>query len=153
MSKQIIFLLSMAIAFNHTSLLGNNDSTLVKPAKDKAPAEVSMNLEIDGTIKLYSTLKEDIYEETEETAPIKDEGFINWVLNPDKDFYIGFGEEVEAITPTNFKRLAKKYFSSSPELAKRIGKRGFRYKNLPSMIIFFNKGGLTKDDIKDNTSN
>ena len=152
MNKQIIFLLSIAILFNNTSLIGNNDSTLVTTIKDKRVLGTSMNLEIDGTIKLYSTLKEDIYEETEKSTPVKDEKFITWVLNPDKDFYIGFGDKAEAITPTNFKRLAKKYFSASPELVNRVGKRGFRYKNLPSMIMFFNKmaaqeGGLTKEDI------
>ena len=152
MNQKIIFLLSIAIILNQTSLLGNNDSIVITTVEDEKPLDVSMNLEINGTIKLYSVLKEDIYEETEKSTSIKDEQFIKWVLNPDKDFYIGVGEEAEAITPGNFKRLAKKYFSDSPELVERIGKRGFRYRNLPSMIIFFNKmvakeGGLTKNDI------
>jgi hypothetical protein len=151
MNQQTILLLSILIAFNHTYLLGNNDSTFVM-AEDEVSTEVSMNLEIDGTIKLYSVFKDDIYEKTEKSVPIKNEKFLKWVLNSDKDFYINFGDETELITPSNFKRLAKKYFSSSPLLVERIGKRGFRYKNLPSMIIFYNKaiakeGGLTKNDV------
>ena len=139
MNQKIIFLLSIATIFNQISLLVNNDSTLITTVEDNAPVGASMNLEIDGIIKLYSIFKEDIYEETEKSISIKNESFIKWVLNSDKDFYIGSEDETEAITPSNFKRLAKKYFSNSPELVKRIGKRGFRYKNLPSMIMFFNK--------------
>ncbi len=152
MNLKIILLLSITIILSQTTLLGNEDSIIVTTIEDEKILEISMDLEINGTIKLYSVLKEDIYEETEKSTPIKDEKFIKWVLNPDKDFYIGIGQEAEAITPGNFKRLAKKYFSNSPELVERIGKRGFRYRNLPSMIIFFNKmmakeGGLTKNDI------
>jgi hypothetical protein len=151
MNQKIILILTI-VTLNSVFLLGNNDSILVTTIESQTSIDVSMSLEIEGTIKLYSTLKEDIYEETEKSTSIKDEKFIKWVLNPDKDFYIGNDDETDAITPSNFRRLAKKYFSDSPELVARIGKRGFRYKNLPAMIIYHNKmtakeGGLTKTDI------
>ncbi len=152
MNQKTILLLSIAIIINHASLLGNNDSLLIDTSIDEKPVEVAMNLEIDGAVKLYSALKEDIYEETEKMFSTKNEKFLKWILNADKNFYIGIGDKAELITLNNYKRLAKKYFSATPELVKRIGKRGFRYKNLPSMILYFNKmtaneGGLTKADI------
>ncbi|MEM6319901.1 MAG: hypothetical protein AAF960_19675 [Bacteroidota bacterium] len=59
----------------------------------------------------------------------------------------------ELITPANFRKLAKKYFADTPELSKRIGKRGFRYENLPFMILYHNKSikkgnPLTIADVK-----
>ena len=139
------------ILFTQINLFAN-DSVLVRTIQDNESINVSMDLEIDGTIKLYSVLNDKTEVQTETYEAVEAEAFTNWVLHPDKDFYIGIGSEAEAITPSNYKRLAKKYFETTPELTERIGKRGFRYKNLPSMILYYNKmtdkkGGLTKDDI------
>lgn len=150
MNQKILLLLAASILSNLT-LLGNNDTISLKKV-DKEPVKVSMDLEINGAIKLYSVLKDNSEESTEIIYTTSDDAFINWVLHPDKDFYISDGSEIEMITPSNFKRMAKKYFAANPKLVERIGKRGFRYKNLPSMIMYYNKmmakeGGLTKEDI------
>ena len=136
---------------SHLTLLGNNDTTLFREV-DKEPLKVNMDLEINGAISLYSVLKDDAEESQDIVQATSDDAIINWVLHPNKDFYISDGNKVEMITPSNFRRMAKKYFADSPELVEMIGKRGFRYKNLPSMIIYYNKmkmneGGLTKEDI------
>lgn len=153
MNQKIIFLLSAASIFSNISLSANSDSIMIITINNNEPLGVPMNLEINGTIKLYSVLKSNADEKTEILQVTSDVDFINWVLNPDKDFYIGSNDkEAEIITPSNFKRLAKEYFAAIPELADNVGKRGFRYKNLPSMILFYNKmmtkeEGLTKEDI------
>jgi len=150
MNQKIIFLSLISIFLIQNTLLSSNDPILVTTKKEDKLVKVSMNLEIEGAVKLYSVLKKDIVEEDGVSA--KEVTLTNWVLHPNKDFYIGAGAEAEMITPLNFKRLAKKYFTAIPELTKKIGKRGFRYKNLPSMILFYNKmmtnqGGLTKEDV------
>jgi len=100
-----------------------------------------MNIEINGVIKLYSILKEDIeLIDTEIVIEENKEETNEWYLAYNRDYYIGYSDtNLEAITPSNFKRIAKKYFASAPELAASIGKRGFRYKNLPAIILYFNK--------------
>ena len=82
----------------------------------------------------------------------KEDAFSNLILHPYKHFYIGTGKDVELITASNYKQLVKKYFKDSPELVNRLGKRGFRFKNVPSMILYHNKkmangSLLTKEDI------
>lgn len=150
MKPQVVFILGIFMILNAGALLGNNDPVLVTTIKNNKPIEVPMQLEIDGELKLYSVLQEDV-DSTDREESVNDFDFMTWILHPDKDFYIGHGNKVEAITPSNFKRIAKKYFAKAPELAKRIGKRGFRYKNLPAMILYYNKSianksGLTKAD-------
>lgn len=152
MNQKIILLLSAIFIFSNVTLSGNNDSTLIITINEET-VKVEMDLEINGIMKLYSVLKADVDEEKIIEYATNDVTiFTNWVLNPDRDFYISIGNNTEIITPSNFKRLAKKYFTATPELAQKIGKRGFRYKNLPSMILYYNKamanqGGLTKQDV------
>ena len=142
MSQKIIFFLTIGILFISSKLFGNNNPVLVTTIADNKSIEVSMDLEINGTIKLYSILTEEIELINIKTEIRPSENSItlnNLVLHPDKDFYIGFGNKVEAITPGNYKKLIKKYFIAVPELVQRVGKRGFRYKNVPSMILHYNK--------------
>ncbi|MFK7983113.1 MAG: hypothetical protein AB8G86_24250 [Saprospiraceae bacterium] len=155
MSSKIISFFSISFLFSIGQLWGNNDPVMVTTTTSEEVVEIAMNLEINGAVKLYSVIKEEgsLLDIEAATVPTTNKAnFINWVLNPNKDFYIGFGDNVEAITPGNFKKLVKKYFSDAPELTQRIGKRGFRYKNLPSMILYYNKivnkgEVLTKGDL------
>ena len=150
MNNKISYFLSIII-FTPIALFANKTPMLVTTLQGANLEEVSMNLEIDGAIKLYSVVNEDD-EGKEIIHTRKENAFTNWVLHPYKYFYIGTGSETEMITLANYKRLVKKYFTATPELIKLLGKRGFRYKNLPSMILYHNKkvtdgSGLTKEDI------
>lgn len=40
---------------------------------------------------------------------------------------------------TNYKGILRKRMSAFPELADRLGKRGFRYKNLPAIVELYNR--------------
>ena len=53
-------------------------------------------------------------------------------------FFLGVGGEVVEITPTNYKKKIKKYLPNAPALHKRLGRSGFRFENLSSMIKFYN---------------
>lgn len=122
------------------NLIGNNDP-VVSGTEDVKPMEEYMTIEINGSIELYSVLKEEV--ELIDTE-LMEEGHkattSNWQLAYNRDYFIGHrGTKVEAITPSNFKKIAKKYFANVPVLAASIGKRGFRYKNLPTIIMYYNK--------------
>lgn len=145
--KRLVLLFTAIILING-NLLGNTPLN-----SDDTSVEENMNMEIDGTIQLFSLLKEDVELIDTEAIPNANETVKNdFTLAYNRDYFIGFNDDkVEAITPMNFKRTAKKYFAEVPELAEMIGKPGFRYKNLPSIILFYNKKiannkGLTKED-------
>lgn len=148
--KKLILLITAIILIN-INLLANTEP---KSEENKTVlVEENLNLEVNGTIQLYSVLKEDIELIDTEAIPNANKTVTNnFTLVYNRDYYIGFdNDHVEAITPTNFKRMAKKYFANVPELAEMIGKPGFRYKNLPTIILFFNKKiaenkGITKED-------
>lgn len=140
----LIMLLFVSFVFGNT----NPIAVLKKEKNSKVP--VLMIQEIDGVIQLYSTVKE-VYE----TVVVNEDHIRQVKTGIIKEYYIGNNstEVVEMIIPGNFKKVAKKYFSNTPELAKRIGKRGFRYENLPFMILYHNKllssgETLTATDVK-----
>ncbi len=147
MKRSIIFFLVATILMNG-NLLANT-----KLVEADRLMEVSMTVEINGAIKLYSVLKEEIeLIDTEAIQEMQEKSTNNWHLAYNRDYFIGYSDtEVEAITPSNFKRIAKKYFANIPGLAANIGKKGFRYKNLPTIIAYYNKQiiegkPLTKQD-------
>ncbi|MEM1122972.1 MAG: hypothetical protein AAGJ18_21185 [Bacteroidota bacterium] len=52
-------------------------------------------------------------------------------------FYLGY-ELVERVGEYNFERIIKKSMSDAPLILENLGKRGFRYENLPSMVYYYN---------------
>ncbi|MFK7980932.1 MAG: hypothetical protein AB8G86_13185 [Saprospiraceae bacterium] len=146
--KKIV--LSIVLLFSFGFVFANNNPKVVLKKEKKDKELTLMVQEIGGAIQLYSTVKE-VYESVE----INENDFREIKMAVIKEYYIGnnSAEEVELIIPGNFKKVAKKYFADTPELAKRIGKRGFRYENLPFMILYHNKivkngGNLTVVDVK-----
>ena len=130
------------------SLQANNDPVLVKVIDANEGHTIFMLPEINGPVQLFS-----IARQIKEIIPVNGVSFQKVVMNVRRDYYIGHDNEVELITGSNFKKLTKKYFKSSPEILERIGKRGFRFENLPFMILFHNKKitkgvPLTKKDVK-----
>lgn len=141
-------LIIIVFALTSTQLLGNNDPIVVTVLDNNKPADVVLIQEIDGPLKLYST-----FTEIKKIVQLSDEIFRDNGLTLKKQYYLGKGETVELITPGNFKKIARKYFTEFPELYQKIGKRGFRYENLPFMIMYHNKqvdkgSPLTKEDVK-----
>lgn len=143
-------LLGIAILFfSFGILLGTNNPTFLKKIKNSKETKLLL-LEIDGPIQLFSKITD-----TYEIVEVNENSFREISTGVVKEYYIGTDKEevVEFVIPANFKKVAKKYFADTPELAKRIGKRGFRYENLPFMILYHNKlvdkgETLTAADVK-----
>jgi len=138
--KHRIILLLVAISLIVGESIGNN-LPIGSIVEEIRLADDFRAMEINGAIKLYSILKEDIeLIDTEVIAEIVKENANNWSLAYNRDYFIGYSDTtLELVTPRNFKRIAKKYFANIPELAASIGKRGFKYKNLPTIILYYNK--------------
>ena len=150
--KHRIILLLITITLLNGQLIGSTEPIIDGLVETKV-METAMIVEINGAIQLYSVLKEEIeLIDTELIQNANRENPDNWHLAYNRDYFIGYNDtDVEAITPSNFKRIAKKYFANTPYLVEKIGKRGFRYKNLPTIISYYNKQitqgeGLTKAD-------
>ena len=54
-------------------------------------------------------------------------------------FFIGVGEALEELKPSNYKKIIRKHLANAPYLHKQLGKPGFRYENIPYMIEFYNR--------------
>lgn len=146
--KKILIFLGVLLLIVNIEISANNGIVLVTKIENNKRIVVPMTLEIDGDLKLFSV-------QVSESALIQvnETDFREIVRNTRKEYYLGHGFEVEIIASGNFKKVAKRYFSGMPDLAKRIGKRGFRYENLPSMVLYHNKmkvkgKPLTKMDTK-----
>lgn len=53
-------------------------------------------------------------------------------------FFLGLNGKVVEITSSNYKKMIKRYMPNAKHLHKRLGKVGFRFQNLSSMIEFYN---------------
>ena len=114
---------------------------------DKAEIAV-MIPEITGPVQLFSANRQ-----VEKTVQINATTTRRIIVETYKDYYIGSRHRVELITEGNYKAMIHKYLKETPEVLERLGKRGFRYENLPFMILFHNKkltkgSPLTKADVK-----
>lgn len=56
----------------------------------------------------------------------------------EKRFFLGVNGEVIEITSSNYKKMIKRHLPNAKHLHKRLGKVGFRFQNLSSMIQFYN---------------
>lgn len=59
-------------------------------------------------------------------------------------YFIG-NDQIEEISRENYRDLVRKHLTGAPELHRKLGRLGFRYENVPSMVIYYNrhKGGQT----------
>lgn len=53
-------------------------------------------------------------------------------------FFLGVDGEVIEITSSNYKKMIKRHLPNAKHLHKRLGKVGFRFQNLSSMVQFYN---------------
>jgi len=132
-NKRNIITLLLCLVFGTISL-AHNEPILVTKVIGEEKEMVFMNKVVDESISLYY-----------ETTPIteyswtKKDGFIASTIKEIEVFYIGIGTKVEHINTGNFKRLLEKYLPNAQGLHKRIRKKGFKFENLPSIILFYNK--------------
>ena len=58
-------------------------------------------------------------------------------------YYLG-KDQVEELSRDNYRELVRKYLADAPELHRKLGRIGFRYENVPSMIIYYNRYKTTQ---------
>ncbi len=133
MKKNRNMLLLLYLLIGNISL-AHNEPTMVTKVIGNDTEIVYMHNVVQGPINLFS-------ESTPITAYIwtKENGFEAVTTKEVDVFYIGIGSKVEQINAGNYNRLLKKYLPNSPKLHKRIGKKGFSYKDLPTIISYYNR--------------
>lgn len=55
-----------------------------------------------------------------------------------KRYFLKYDDVVEKITPYNYKKILRRHLPDAPELHQRLGRPGFRYENLSSIIRYYN---------------
>lgn len=53
-------------------------------------------------------------------------------------YFLGVNGEVVEINSSNYKKMIKRYLPNAKHLHKRLGKVGFRFQNISSMVEFYN---------------
>lgn len=134
MRKISLFIYLFISLLTINALSANTDPVAVMKNENNKQKAAVMYQAVDGLVKLF-------YEPTEiiEYEDISEEGSLNLTAHNVDLYYIGTDLEVEAITVNNYKRLVKQYLPNATELHRRLGKRGFRFENLPSMVLYYNK--------------
>lgn len=94
--------------------------------------EIVLKKVIEGEAALYRQAYQD--EDLFETL-----GILSPVYETKYCYFIGNDEGIEAIYSGNYKELIPQYLKNAPELYSRLGRNGFRFENLPSMIIYYNR--------------
>ena len=132
MKNTIIFLALCFFIVN--AIKANNEPVVVMKTNGEKEEVANMYPIVEGAVKLFYEPDDivvfDDRDEQENTtiATLK----VNL-------FYIGTSKQVEQINSGNYKRLVKKYLPHAYDLHQRLGKRGFRFENLPSMLLYYNR--------------
>ncbi|MCB9050515.1 MAG: hypothetical protein H6556_13895 [Lewinellaceae bacterium] len=94
--------------------------------------EIVLEKVIEGEVALYRQAYQD--EDLFETL-----GILSPAYETKYHYFIGNSEGIEAIDGGNYKELIPQYLKNALELHSRLGRSGFRFKNLPSMILYYNR--------------
>ena len=129
-------LLFFGLLFGTTIFANNTEPIMVLKVEGEEKKMAYMYQTVDGPIQLFFEIDEVVEYQRDGIN-----GFFAVGTRKVNYLYIGTGtgNEVERISPGNFRRLVRKYLPDATDLHKRIGKRGFRFENLPSMILYYNK--------------
>ncbi|PHN07117.1 hypothetical protein [Flavilitoribacter nigricans] len=66
-----------------------------------------------------------------------------------KRYFLKFRDQIEKLSPYNYKRILRRCLPNAPALHRRLGKPGFRYENIPSIIRFYNEFRIQELDVPD----
>ena len=75
-----------------------------------------------------------------------DDSMLRLFSEPPPEYYLEFGQgQFLAVPRTGYKRRLRDFFQdASPGLASKIGKRGYRYRDLPAIVQEFNERSRRK---------
>lgn len=117
------------------SLLGNSD--LIFPNNNNDPVtikyqenEIEVTPLVSGAFKLFLH---------HETKLVKGPQYRKSKTVLVRRYYLKFNDQVEKITPYNYKKIIATHLSNAPDLHQKLGKPGFRYENIPSMVNYYNQ--------------
>lgn len=65
-----------------------------------------------------------------------------------KRYFLKFRDRMEKLTPYNYKKMLRKCLPNAPDLHRRLGKPGFRYENLVSIIRYYNEFRVPELDME-----
>ena len=69
-----------------------------------------------------------------------DDRMLRLFTTPPPQYYFVFNDKIAPIPRAGFKRVLREFFAeASPGLAAKIGKRGYRYRNLREIVVEFNE--------------
>lgn len=126
LSLLILLSLQIAVAFPSSGVSKDSTSKMMIDGN-----EIVLEKIIEGKVALYRQAYQD--EDLFETL-----GILSPAYETKYRYFIG-GEEIKAIDGGNYKKLIRQYLKNAPELHNRLGRNGFRFKNLPSMIMYYNR--------------
>lgn len=129
-----IFAINPLNATSELSLIYNqilSDSFIQKKVPTTCGRLIWAEPIIAGEISLY---REGYVEESLEQIGI------NWYTTENKIAYrYWIGKDLlTEVNSTNYRALVKKYLPEASKLHKKLGKYGFRFENLPSMVLYYN---------------
>jgi hypothetical protein len=88
---------------------------------------------VAGEINLYVVYRTEV-----QMIPVNDFHYRTGTVES-STFFIGVGEQLEELKPSNYKKIIRRHLANAPYLHKHLGKPGFRYENIPYMIEFYNR--------------
>ena len=89
---------------------------------------------VDGPIKLYAC---SFYER--QLPAFGGPGPVVVQVERVERYFLAIADQFIEVHPHRYKKIIKEYLPHAPALHKRLGKPGFRYENMPSMIQFYNR--------------
>ncbi len=111
----------------------HSDSTLlIKPMTTHQGDVKWVELLVPGHIKLYreAVSADNFVAVDNRTVITQDQIAYRYWIGTDR---------IEPIDRLNYRPLIKSYMPEAKTLHKRLGKYGFRFENLPSMIVYYNQ--------------
>ena len=126
--KKIPFYLVLIYSLALNPLLANIDSTAIVCKGEIIDCTVL----IDGTMKLFVT---NYYRK----AMVDHALVLKWDSVKVTRYFLKTSGSVEEINTNNYKKMITRLLPDAPELHKRLGRRGFRFENVPYMVQYYNR--------------
>ena len=136
--KCSLFILPLSLLFSNQTLATNYPlDTLLSQVEEEI---VKAKKVVEGDICLYEC--------TIAIDPLSGNDTNGIAIEPEftQRFFVLIRGEFISLKPGNYKKFIRRYLPEARDLHRQLGKRGFRYKNVPQMIRFYNRFYLGKGD-------
>ena len=134
-------ILPLLLLFAHQTQATNNPlDTLLSQVDEQI---IKAKKVVEGGISLYEC--------TIVIDPLSGRDTNGIAIEPEfaKRFFVLIKGEFISLKPGNYKKFIRHYLPEARDLHRKLGKRGFRYKNVPQMIQFYNQFYWGKSTFKE----